>query len=987
VTPTRETARQYARHARAAMRLTLQRKGRSSSFAATVIGALLTLLVAFLLMAGYLEPAQQYFHDWRARFCQFGRPPPTDSLVILSIDDRALDVVGRWPWSRELQAQILAEVALAQPKAVALDILHDTPDELRLVRRDDDGPQGPAESYIQEVDGDALLAASLNDLHNTILAFSFAPSAPSQPSPVLSAAMQLLEQNPGLTPELALATLEQRGIILPSVNSERQDLYLMARRRALALRVVAALDALGPDATAQSIIQHAIRPKSQPSPTTTPSTAPADTAPSSENSAAARIAQRIYDSEVARRKLTRFGTQSDRELLDSTSVMTRPVDFTPIPAFTDAAGYVGFVTFPKSSDGRVRALPIVAEYQSRVFPGLGLALAMRYLDVAPYGLKLDRSAVTLVSAANQPLATIPTHTAYYSDSRTRAGGSIDLAFFGGNRWENMFDPKRQRPVGMLSILSVWEILDLQRRLETNRRQAAQAQREVASRISDVEPLFLPLAGSPDPEETQKIRRTLALAAELHEFASSLPAADLDADTKKFLSAFDALRTALAQNPRLQENITAKRSDLRERLSGKAVLVGFTATGATDYVPTSLHASAPGVITHAVVFNSIVTGNTLTRLPDWLEVLLTLIAGAIVTSAVARLNAAASAAVTIAVIVVYLIFNGWVLYGPLGYILGVAGPVVAATSVWAGCTLTRYVYEQAEKRSITRRFQSYVDPKLVNYVLAHPEKTRLDGERRIMTVVFTDLAGFTTISEKLGEATVGLLNEYFELMVPLVRTHNGYMNKFLGDGMMFFFNAPDDNPNHARDAVLTVLEMQQALVDFNTALAERGLPAVKMRAGITTGPMVVGDAGSTGANDYTVLGDAVNLAARLESANKASGTLILASRGVIDHMGEGFLHRPVGKLQVMGKTEGVETFNILGQLSTSTDHDRKLCAATRQFVEAYTAGKFMKCIDLVNDFEEDFGPSKLSHLYHDLCEQRLREGIGTNFTGLITLSEK
>ena len=958
---------------RAAFKQAIRQKGRSSSFAATVVGICLTLLVCLPLVAKLLDPLQNYLHDWRARFCQFGRPAPTDSLVTIGIDDRALDVVGRWPWSRELQARILKELIAAGPKAIALDILHDTPDEPRLIERDDDGP-GPSPPRLERVDGDALLAEAIGSFPNLIIALSVSPAAPQPPSGLVEAAIRLLKEDLNQAPETLLSSLTKLQYRIPAAAGEQQDLFLLARRRAVVDRVMAAMQELGDAASGPAVVEKAT---GQPAGT------------SGETSVTARIAQRVYEAEIARRKLTRFGAEVDPAIVKSTAILSHPVDFAPITAITEAAKAAGFVTFPKGSDGRVRTLPIVAEYQSRLFPGLGLALAMRYLDVPIESLVLTPTEVRLTNAAGKPVGSIPIHTAYYGDSRTRAGGSADLAFFGSNRWETMFDPQRQRPTNIVSILNIWEILDLERRLESNRRDAAVAQREIASRVGDdlVAPHYLDLSGKADPTEQAKLQQTLKLSAEFYDFVREVPEADRDEDTRKFLAARAAVVAALAQNQRLLQNIDNRRADLRQRVGEKAVIVGFTATGATDFVPTPLHASAPGVMTHAVVFNSIVTNNHLSRLPELLEIAISLMIGSAVTFVVARMNAVASAAVTIGILGMFLAIDGWVLYGPFGYILGSAGPVAASVGVWAACTLTRYVYEQAEKRAITRRFQSYVDPKLVKYVLAHPEKSRLDGERRNISVVFTDLAGFTTISEKLGERTVGLLNEYFELMVPIVFKHNGYMNKFLGDGMMFFFNAPEENPNHARDAVRTVLEMQQAVTEFNKTLAARDLPAVKMRAGITTGPMIVGDAGSSGANDYTVLGDAVNLAARLESANKASGTLLLASKGVIDHMGEGFVYRPIGKLQVVGKTEGIETFNILCTDEAATETDRKLCAITRKYVEAYAAGKFMKCMDIINDAEEAFGPSKLTALYTHLCEERLREGVGTSFSGFITLSEK
>ena len=177
---------------------------------------------------------------------------------------------------------------------------------------------------------------------------------------------------------------------------------------------------------------------------------------------------------------------------------------------------------------------------------------------------------------------------------------------------------------------------------------------------------------------------------------------------------------------------------------------------------------------------------------------------------------------------YVLANGVLLFDYHNLLVGAAGPLVVGALVWGGLTLTNFIAEARERARIRKRFVSYIDPAIVNYYEEHPDVDGAAGQRREMTVVFTDLAGFTTISEKLGESTVNLLNEFFGKMVPVVRANSGVVNKFLGDGLMFFYNAPSDNPNHAADAVQTVLEMRKVLMAFNLVIKERGLPPVGMR---------------------------------------------------------------------------------------------------------------------------------------------------------------
>ena len=208
--------------------------------------------------------------------------------------------------------------------------------------------------------------------------------------------------------------------------------------------------------------------------------------------------------------------------------------------------------------------------------------------------------------------------------------------------------------------------------------------------------------------------------------------------------------------------------------------------------------------------------------------------------------------------------------------------------------------------------------------------RLSGQVRELTVVFTDLENFTALNEQLQERTVPILNEFMERMVKIIRDESkpihrrGYVNKFLGDGLMFFFGSPYDNESHAIDAVTTVMRMQDAMVDFNQFLTDQDLPEVRMRAGISTGNMVVGDAGAEDASDYTVLGDAVNFGSRLEGANKATGTLVLISEQTMQFAKDLVLCRPVAKLQVVGKSVGVNVYEPIVPADKAPDQQQGIC---------------------------------------------------------------
>lgn len=319
---------------------------------------------------------------------------------------------------------------------------------------------------------------------------------------------------------------------------------------------------------------------------------------------------------------------------------------------------------------------------------------------------------------------------------------------------------------------------------------------------------------------------------------------------------------------------------------------------------------------------------------------------------------------------------------------------AAMSVLAVGLGEDYLRSEEQRKHVTRRFESYVDPALVRYVIEHPDTEQIEGEVRELTVVFTDLEGFTQITERLREGAVTLLNEYLRLMVPLIRGHNGYRNKFLGDGMMFFYGAPEKNPDHAIHAVATVLKMQEMMSTFNELLAARrtelgpDLPQLLMRTGVSSGQMIVGDAGPAEASDYTVLGDTVNLGARLESANKQLGTRILLSERTVELVpSDLFVLRPVGRIQVAGLSRAVMTYEPLAHAATATPRHRRTAELHGLIVRHFGRGDFGRCLEQVAVTEAELGAARLTSLYRDLCERHRREPPPPGFSGEIILHEK
>jgi adenylate cyclase len=340
--------------------------------------------------------------------------------------------------------------------------------------------------------------------------------------------------------------------------------------------------------------------------------------------------------------------------------------------------------------------------------------------------------------------------------------------------------------------------------------------------------------------------------------------------------------------------------------------------------------------------------------------------------------------TLFLTLLYVAFNGFLLFDKMGLMVALAGPLAAAAVVWAVLTVTEFAVEWAERARITSRFRYYVDPALVNYVIDHPEQVRFGGEMRELTVAVTDLVGFTALTESLREKTVEVLNAYMNCMVPLIRTRGGYVNKFLGDGIMFFFGAPVARRDHAAAAVAAVLQMHTATDTF--AEQRSGDPcALSMRAGISSGTMVVGDAGADAGSDYTVLGDAVNVCFRLEPANKVFGTRTLITEATVRLLEGQFLVRSVGLLALHGRVEPVMAYEPLCPTDKVTDSQQRLADLTDRVVTNFIAGQFDECLAAAERLEAAFGPSPLSRLYARLAEEH-KSNCPPDFDGRVAIGK-
>ncbi len=356
----------------------------------------------------------------------------------------------------------------------------------------------------------------------------------------------------------------------------------------------------------------------------------------------------------------------------------------------------------------------------------------------------------------------------------------------------------------------------------------------------------------------------------------------------------------------------------EELKGRIVLVGTTAPGLLDLRATPVGEAYPGVEIHANLISGMLDG-TLKQKPPYVigaEFLILLSSGLVMVLLLPLLSPLRATAVAAGVLALVVALN-LAFWQHAQLVLPLAASVLMVLFLFALNMSYGYFVESRAKRQFTELFGQYVPPELVEEMSRDPEAYSMEGRKAELTVLFSDVRGFTTLSEGLGpDELTQLMNAYLTAMTAVIRRQRGTLDKYIGDAIMAFWGAPVADGQHARHAVMTALEMQAALPDVNRAFAERGWPPLKIGVGINSGEMTVGDMGSVVRKSYTVMGDAVNLASRLEGITKQYGVGIIvgeATRKSIHDM----VFREVDRVQVKGKEEPVAIFEPIG-LDTEVD---------------------------------------------------------------------
>ena len=417
------------------------------------------------------------------------------------------------------------------------------------------------------------------------------------------------------------------------------------------------------------------------------------------------------------------------------------------------------------------------------------------------------------------------------------------------------------------------------------------------------------------------------------------------------------------------------------IKDKFVLVGTSAGGLFDLRVTPFDTVYPGVEVHANVIDNLLRGDFLFK-PDnaeIIDILVLFIVGILTFIVFYFLNAVFAISIGIAMIVGYFIANYYILFH-YGYIINLFLVIAEIIVFMIAFTTINYFLETKTTENLKYAFSKKVSANVMHELLSHPTDNILEPKEKLITIFFSDIRSFTSISEKLADPKklIRLLNKYTTPMVENITLHKGTIDKFIGDAIMAYWNAPVDIKNHADEAVSSAIEQIEILKKLNKEIKKEFNLEINIGIGINSGVATIGEMGSKGRADYTVIGDSVNLASRLEGLNKAYKTHILISEFTFELLQKEYIIREIDLVRVKGKNKPVKIYEVLG--FGKGDFNKY-----HQALELYRNSKFKEAKKI---FEELYLDTKdeLYKVYIDRCNYLL-QNPPKNFDGVWTFTTK
>lgn len=898
------------------------------------VGALATAAVLVLYSAGWLDWLELKTLDWRFR--RANNTPADSRIVCIDIDDGSLEKVGRWPWPRDVQAGVLGVLGELGPKAVLYDVTLSDPEPVRtIVPQQADFAGDPVRLATQDLSvalPDLELRSALHEAGCVYLAFDYGGGA------------QVKVATAALTGDRVLRERVQRWLSTHVGHADPPALFAGALREfpednpealALALRQLLSMSA-------------------------------------------------TLDTALARGRWPEL-----------TAIHDLAPTYFPL---AQAARRCGFVVFDPDRDGVTRRMPLVVRYQDSALPQLAFAVAVDQLQLgAPAQWEWRRR-------WGRRELSIPGLPPMQTDEL----GRVLVPWLPQMEWAAQFGQH-------IPADALWEVWDRRQKLQQNDELLAAtlaplvaggALADYAPYVDDLRQVArlqgeLRLARyQENAREVQRIRGALGEYAKVRaEEEPQLRAAVTLLAAQAVTSApagetLEALRTAaraLEANDGFRAEIDATLKRLQPRVRGSLCLVGYTATALADMTPIPTHPRAPGVIAHANLLNGLLLGKTVSWLPGWLNGLIAALLGLLATRVAMSRGARLSALVIALLTATCVTVACFAFYSAL-YWVALVPPLAAIGASTFAVVLYRYAFIERESRQIAHALGQYTSATLARQMAEDADLCKR-AEMREVTTVFTDLAGFTSISERIGaQRTQHVLNVALGRFSDVMFQHEAMVNKFIGDGIFAFWNPviypqPDHALRACETAVDLLVALRELIAEQASGVGDEVFAELVLRIGVATGNAVVGPCGSEKKYDYTCIGDSVNVASRLESANKFYGTHVLISGATYAAVGERFVVRALGGVRVKGKTQAVPIYELLGRAGAVAEAE---CAYAAQFGAAVARFQERAWSEALAGFRACVAQraADLAAVhYAEAAEVFLRTPPGADWNGALELSEK
>ncbi|MDY6935581.1 MAG: CHASE2 domain-containing protein [Spirochaetota bacterium] len=688
--------------------------------------------------------------------------------------------------------------------------------------------------------------------------------------------------------------------------------------------------------------------------------------------------------EKARRRfVNRASIQVPMERIDEYKGLIDPdrVDIAiPIPELVKAAHSFGFVDRDPDTDGIERRIRLVRLFQGRIYFHMGLVMLMDIYSVNNDSILINPGESIILKDAINPISYQREDISIPIDKR----GMMYINWAGPGPLEESF-----QHLSFYSLLEyplikeeIYDFFDEQERLsgitersrlygelakrynEYNsvsdlsiKREKSQNIEKIRSKIRDIEKGY----AKPITEEIHRIE------GELIKAKSSGLEEELY-DLKNYLKAI---------------NIVMRVENLRDKIA----IIGLTATGTQDLGTVTIYPEFMMVGIHHNIVNTIINKSFIYKIGRFTNYCIMFILAIIMGIVTQRMGAR----ISVPVIIMSLFFINLlniILFAQFNILFDELGATLAIFLPSATIAAIKFMREESQKRFIKHAFSHYLSPKVIDEIIKEPELLKLGGESRFLTIFFSDVAQFSAISEALSPTDlVHLLNEYLSEMTDIILKHNGTVDKYEGDAIMAFYGAPQHLEDHAIKACLAAIDMQNRLKDMRMAWRKHGKHELYVRMGLNTGVAVVGNMGSRTRMDYTVMGDSVNLASRLEGANKNYETYTMISESTYNAAKDHIVARQLDVIQVVGKDVPIQVYELIGKEGELSDQTMDILNMYNNAVEHFRNRDWKKARSLFRSIlkiSKDDGPSKT---YYERCYEFSIKPPPKNWDGVYKLKSK